>query len=253
MNVEMVREHRFDAGSVEINYAEGPPNGPPVVVLHGGAVSWRNGSSFVEALSQRFHVYAPDLRGHGKSGLVPMRYRLRDYVADTAQFLTHVVAEPAILYGHSLGGEVGIMVAAEHPDCVRALIVGDAPLSWEHHPTEEPTHQAMNVLWRSLAGMPIADIVTALKDMPVSVPGEDALRSASTVFGEDSPWFALQAMNLNQLDPDVVTAVLAGPRIMLEGYEPEAILPRISCPVLLLQADPAAGGLLRVEDVQIGL
>jgi hypothetical protein len=30
-------EHRFDTGQVVLNYAEGPPNGRPFVVLHGGS------------------------------------------------------------------------------------------------------------------------------------------------------------------------------------------------------------------------
>ena len=44
-------------------------------------------------------------------------------------------------------------------------------------------------------------------------------------------------------DPEMLDAVLAGPDIMLEGYDGERLLPAISCPVLILQADPALGGL----------
>jgi hypothetical protein len=33
----MLREHRHDLGIVELNYAEGPATGPPLVVLHGGS------------------------------------------------------------------------------------------------------------------------------------------------------------------------------------------------------------------------
>ena len=38
-----------------------------------------------------------------------------------------------------------------------------------------------------------------------------------------------------------------------EGYDPETLLPAISCPVLILQADPAAGGALSDEEVEKGL
>jgi hypothetical protein len=62
------------------------------------------------------------------------------------------------------------------------------------------------------------------------------------VVGEDSPWFAFQALNLHRLDPDMLAAVLAGPDHLLAGYASERTLPAIACPVLLLQADPAAGG-----------
>ena len=104
-----------------------------------------------------------------------------------------------------------MMVAAEHPGLVRALIVGSAPLSMADHPTEEKTHKAMNVLWHSLAGKPATEIVPALRAMPVQIPGEPVPRPAGTVLGADSPWFAHQAKNLHQLDPDVLQAVLEGP------------------------------------------
>lgn len=248
-----MNERCFDTGTVALNYAEGPPNGPPFVLLHGGAGSWRSGAALIERLLPGRQVYAPDFRGHGKSGHVPSRYRLRDYVADTAAFLEGVVGEPAIVYGHSLGGEVAIMLAALRPELVRAVIDGDGPLSTENHPTEEPVHRAMNVLWHSLAGKPAPEIVAALKDMPVAVRKGEAPRRAADIFGEDSPWFELQATNLHQLDPDVLAAVLEGPETMLEGYDPQALLPAIRCPVLLLQADPAAGGVLQDEEVRTGL
>jgi pimeloyl-ACP methyl ester carboxylesterase len=54
----------------------------------------------------------------------------------------------------------------------------------------------------------------------------------------------------------MLAAVLAGPDVMLAGYDPHVLLPKIRCPVLLLQADPQGppqGGLLRDEEVALGL
>jgi pimeloyl-ACP methyl ester carboxylesterase len=242
MRDEMLHEHHFNTGVVEINYAEGPPNGPPFVLLHGGSASWRYGQAFLEVLSDRWHVYAPDFRGHGQSGHVPGHYQVRDYAADTAAFLTGVVREPAIVFGHSLGGYTALAVAAEHPELVRAVIDGDATLARHQHPIEEPTHRAQNVLWHRLAGRPVAEIANALKETPYLVPGETTPRRYADVVGEDSPWFEFQALNLHRLDPDMLAAVLAGPDYLLAGYDPKRTLPAIACPVLLLEADPAAGG-----------
>jgi len=246
-------ERRFDAGEVVLNYAEGPTNGPPFVVLHGGAGRWQYSQTFLEALADEWHVLAPDFRGHGTSGRVPGAYRLRDYVRDTAAFLAGVVGQPAIVYGHSLGGEVGVMLAAEQPHLLRALIVGDAPLSVHQHATEAPAHRAQNELWHRLAGRPASEIEPALRAMPIPVPGQAALRPAEEVMGPNSPWYAHQAESLHRLDPDMLAAVLAGPEAMLGGYVPETLLPRITCPVLLLQADPAQGGVLRDDEVALGL
>jgi pimeloyl-ACP methyl ester carboxylesterase len=247
-----LHERRFDTGTVEVNYGEGPPNGPPFVILHGGAGSWRSGEALIRLLGHSWHVYAPDFRGHGKSGRVAGHYLLDDYATDTASFLGDVVQDPAVLFGHSLGGEVAIMVAARHPGLVRAAIVGDAPLSPDNHPTEDVTHRQMNVLWHSLSGRPPTEVMAALKEMPVPAPGGTPARAVE-VFGEHSPWFEFQAQNLSRLDPGVLAAVLEGPHFMLRGYEPEELLPAISCSVLLLQADAASGGLLRDEEVATGL
>jgi len=194
----MLCERRFHTGTVDVNYAEGPDSGPPFVVLHAGAGSWRIGQRFVEALVPAWHVYAPDFRGHGKSGHVEGRYSSQDYVGDTVAFLAQLVGEPAILYGHSLGGGVAIMLAEQHPELVRAVITGDAPLSIENHPTEERHHRAQNELWHSLAGRPAAEIAEALKDTPVGPPGEETARPARDVFGEDSPWYEFQGENLHE-------------------------------------------------------
>ena len=99
-----LQEHQLDTGAVIMNYAKGPPSGPPLVLLHGGSGRWQNYMHIVPDLAALFHLYAPDFRGHGKSGRVPGRYRFQDYANDTITFLRQCVAEPACLLGHSLEG-----------------------------------------------------------------------------------------------------------------------------------------------------
>lgn len=91
-----VRERLFETGTVVINYAEGPPTGPLFVIRHGGSTRWQYASAFIEALLPRYHVYAPDLRGHGKSGWAPGSYRLRHFAVDIAAFISDVAGEPEI-------------------------------------------------------------------------------------------------------------------------------------------------------------
>lgn len=162
-----LHERSFDTGEVVLNYAEGPDNGPPVVLLHGGSGRWQYGQEFLGLLTHDWHVFAPDFRGHGKSSRGQSGYRLADYVRDTASFLDGAVDSPAVVYGHSLGGEVAVKTASTRPDLFRALIVGDAPLSIHNLTTEQPTHRSQNQLWQRLAGRPVNEIVPALKDMLV--------------------------------------------------------------------------------------
>ena len=68
------------------------------------------------------------------------------------------------------------------------------------------------------------------------------------------PWGAVDSgAGTAGYDPDMLAAVLEGPEVLLEGYEAEKVLPKIRCPVLILQVDPAAGGLLDAEDPSVAL
>ena len=97
-------EQTFDTGEVCLNYAEGPANGPPLVLLHGLGRRWQVFMPVIPALSLRWHIFVPDLRGHGKSARVARGYRGTQYSEDITRFLRERVSEPAVLFGHSLGG-----------------------------------------------------------------------------------------------------------------------------------------------------
>ena len=224
------------------------------MLLHGGSGRWQNYEGIIPDLDARFHLYAPDFRGHGKSGRVPGRYRLEDYANDTITFLRQCVAEPASLFGCSLGGMVALMVAARAPGDVRAVAVGDSPLTRR---TDSSAHRdrtrARVTAWRDLAGgrLSIDEIVEALKDSPTEIPGQDEPVTMREKHGEDSSVFTWVATNLYYNDPDMLTAVLDG--TMTAGYEMEKVLPAIRCPVLLLQADPDAGGMMTDGEVERAL
>jgi len=235
----MHQEKSFNTGIVTLNYVEGPPVGPSLVLLHGGSACWQSWEPLLDVLTERWHVYAPDLRGHGKSGRVAKRYRLQDYADDIIAFVEHNVAEPAILFCHSLGGMIGILVAAQRPHLVRALIVGDSPLS--EKTWGAGLHSSLDRLksWRDLAAaqFSVEEIADALRNSPVEVPDQAHPLPAHEVFGTDSPWFAWMANCLSQLDPDMLTAVIDDFVTTVAGYAMERLLPAIQCPVLLLQAE----------------
>jgi pimeloyl-ACP methyl ester carboxylesterase len=249
-----ILEHLLNTDAVTINYAEGPPSGPPLVLLHGGSGRWQNYEGIIPDLAPRFHLYAPDFRGHGKSGRVPGRYQLQDYANDTITFLRQCVADPIFLFGSSLGGMVALMVAAQAPGDVRAVVVGDAPLTRRiDSSAHRDRTRARGAAWRDLAGgrLSIDEIVEALKDSPTEIPGQDEPVTMREKHGEDAGVFAFVATNLFYTDPDMLTAVLDGTATV--GYEMEKVLPAIRCPVLLLQADPDAGGMMTDAEVERAL
>jgi len=93
-----ITEHDFDTGEVHLNYGEGPPNGPPLVLLHGLGRRWQVFLPLIPALSMRWHIFAPDFRGHGKSGRVVRGYQGTQYSEDVTRFLRERVPANPIVF-----------------------------------------------------------------------------------------------------------------------------------------------------------
>ena len=108
-------------GEVRTWYEE-EGDGPPLVLLHPGGADSRAFEANVPGLAERFRVFRPDRRGHGRTPDVagPITYDLM--AADTIAFLEQVVGGPAFLAGHSDGAPVGLLTAVARPDLVRRLV-----------------------------------------------------------------------------------------------------------------------------------
>src|SRR5215217_7931837 len=78
---------------VTIRYwLSGPLGAPRVVLLHGATLDHRAWDAQVEALSERYRVVVPDLRGHGESTMEG-RFRFDDALDDVMALLDVVDAE----------------------------------------------------------------------------------------------------------------------------------------------------------------
>jgi pimeloyl-ACP methyl ester carboxylesterase len=97
--------------------------GEPLVLLHGGLADARFFDRNIDALAERFGVFAPERRGHGHTPDVdgPLGYDLM--TRDTIAFLDTVVGGPAHLVGHSDGAFIAMLVAIRRPDLVRRLVL----------------------------------------------------------------------------------------------------------------------------------
>jgi len=106
--------------------AAGPPDAPTILFLHGSGQTRQSWSgALAEAIKRGYRAISIDLRGHGDSDWAPDgHYSLDRFAADVRQVITHLGSEP-IVVGASLGGLIGMMIAAAPPPLVRALILVD--------------------------------------------------------------------------------------------------------------------------------
>jgi 3-oxoadipate enol-lactonase len=111
-------------GSARIYY-EIEGQGPTVVLLHPVGLDSGCWGAQVATLASRFRVLRMDLRGHGRSDAPPPSYSLSDYGADVHALLCQLRAAPAHVIGLSFGGMVAQVLALEHPEDVRSLVLAD--------------------------------------------------------------------------------------------------------------------------------
>ncbi|QWF81467.1 alpha/beta fold hydrolase [Amycolatopsis sp. CA-230715] len=98
--------------------------GPPILLLHGlmgRATTWWSTARWLAGYG---HVVGLDAAGHGR-GSTDGPWHTERFVEDAAELLRELDEGPAIVIGHSMGGLHGWVLAATHPDLVRAVVVED--------------------------------------------------------------------------------------------------------------------------------
>ena len=111
-----------------VNYAEGPDNGPALVLVHGQGMEWEDHASVLPELARSYHVFAVDCFGHGESAHDPALYTCEANGDALIAFTGQVVGGDYIVSGHSSGGVLAAYMAAHDSGHVTACVLEDPPL-----------------------------------------------------------------------------------------------------------------------------
>ena len=111
-----------DANGVR-TYFEAHGSGDPVVMLHGGFCTIETFGAQTAALVERYRVFLPERRGHGRTADVDGPITYKNMADDTIAFMDALGITNAHVVGWSDGGNVGLIVALKRPDLVRKLVV----------------------------------------------------------------------------------------------------------------------------------
>lgn len=205
MPISTINGNRLHYETVGAKDTERPPT---VVFIHGlGTDSlasfWLTLSAPVSAAG--IDVIAYDLRGHGRSGLAPTGYTVRDFVDDLAGLLDELdVHDPVHLVGNSFGGTIAFSFAAEFPERVASVV------SIEAEPATE--------LW--------AEKMTETLDNTIrEMQSEDFYRWLESTFGSHHTRLTRAAAK-RLLSTTMAVEVPKGPLLDMDGLQ------TIRCPVM---------------------
>ena len=189
----------------------GPASGPPVVLVHGlggRAEEWLDLAHFL--VNAGYRVYLPDLPGYGRSEKpTSFSYSVPDEAAIVVGFLDAVRLKQVDLGGISMGGWIVQLVASEHPERVRRLMLFDS--AGIH---EQPAWDTR--LFTPTTPAEVAKLNGLLYPHPFPVPGfvaRDILRLT-----DQNGWVIRRA----------VASMLAG------GHASDDLLPTLKMPLLIV-------------------
>jgi pimeloyl-ACP methyl ester carboxylesterase len=230
--------------------------GPALVMIHGllGSSSYFDPQSLLAGLDVR----TPDLLGYGSKRSIGEGIGLPAQAAEIVRVLREEVGRPAWLLGHSVGGAVMMLAAAQAPELVRGLI------------SVEGNFTLKDAFWCArIAAMPDADWAAeygAMEDDPAAwlercgIEASDQRIAWARALLSNQPVETIQAMARSVIEVTGAPAYLEGVRrvlgaglpLYLLGGELSAAGWDIPEWVLALacrsQVQPKAGHMMMLED-----
>jgi N-formylmaleamate deformylase len=218
------------ANGLRLHYTRTGGAKPPLVLAHGFSDDGLCWTPVAEALAPDYDVIMVDARGHGMSDAPERGYGPAEHAADLAGVIDALGLRRPALLGHSMGAATSLALAGTYPDAVGAILLEDPPPWWVVAPEDstppEDRRARMSERIMRLKGQTREEMIAAQHaEMPL---WSDA---------ELGPWADAKL----RFNPNALNFGSGAP------VDWPAILPRITCPALLITADPARGAIVTAE------
>jgi pimeloyl-ACP methyl ester carboxylesterase len=220
-------------GSLQLNVLDwGGNSNRTLIFLHGLASSSHMFDLIAQELTTRYHVYAPDQRGHGLSDKPSTGYEFDNIAFDLDMLLTvlNPSGEPVALVGHSWGAYTTLYYAATRPDKVSRAVLLDGGIARiaDQYPTWEDAEKGMS---------PPTYKNRSLEDIQRMIE-KDWL---GPIFRPELASLALSVFDTG--NPSDVRARLSRANHMqiasaLRSFDPADYYSSITCPILIVNAVP---------------
>ena len=241
----------YQSQGLRLHYTDwGNEAAPPLILIHGGLDHSRSWDALARSLRTKFHVIAPDLRGHGDSDWATgSSYSLADHVYDLTCMMTSLGLEQAAIVGHSMGGMVSLVYSGAFPEKVSRLAVLDGVTNFPARkikPIETRIAEWITVLDKTARRKihryaSVADAAERMRARNARLTPEQAMHLATHALKRDA-----DGSYIWKFDPYLRAP--APYRLSLEDHI--ALWSRIACPTLLVAGsesflpDPEKAGVL---------
>lgn len=216
----------LESGVVHVE-SSGDPHGRLVLCVHGLSANCRSFDRLVPPLAAAgHHVVTMDLRGRGRSEITPPdTYGWDSHVRDLLEIADFYGADAFDLVGHSMGGFIGMTLAANHRErCARLVLIDAVGIP-------EPS-----------ALVPIGQSVARLgRTYPSAAAARAQVRSAGVIRGWSEFWdhyfdWELEPDGQSGVRVRTDLAAVSADSADAAAHDVYGLWPRIECPVLLVRA-----------------
>jgi pimeloyl-ACP methyl ester carboxylesterase len=230
-------------GFHKVAYTEwGDPDNPEVLFcVHGITRNARDFDHLARVLQNEYRIVCPDVVGRGRSDLTgnPLNYNYVQYINDMTAMVARSGAKEITWLGTSMGGIIGMMIAAQPRNPIKKLILNDVGMFIPKSALERIVKYASIFPTFSNLEEAKTDLENRLSTFGIKNP-EHFNHLLKYAFKEDATG------NLNyHYDPTILKAFAANP---IEDVHMEPVWSAITCPVLIIRG--AESDILQAETLK---
>jgi len=115
----------INVNGLEVYYTEQGSGDETMVFGHGLLMDTSMWDAVAPQFANQYRVICFDFRGQGKTADPGQGYDIDTLVKDVSAFIQAISTKPVHYVGLSMGGMVGLPMAARHPDLLRSLVLLD--------------------------------------------------------------------------------------------------------------------------------